>query len=482
MPSLTLVPRQTPIAPLNTEALQALSDLQRQQKTTKRLTQHLIQAAQQLEGVAAQLNERGVRHEAEYRKKRRRLGSSNDHEEGGQAEAETEQEKADYEEFQIQVRELTKKLDNGVRAVVDDQVWADGLPETIREIARKAERSAVQAAAAQRQTQQESQRVNGEDDDEEGESLRNTATDDTTAYPPAPAMEETPSSLLKSLLEEQSTTWSSKSLTERYSQHNTYVGFYRMLHDSRDPEGNGPPIPHHTLWFANEEDVTNLVPGGTQQTQRTTRRGAPTTAEDDSSDPEIQIAREKISIKCPITFLPFTQPLTSTKCPHSFDAPAIDSLLSRTQSHLPFTDAQNAELATISDMKARNRRAAQIGVPAIPCPVCSVLLSRGDFRPDPVLKRRVERILAAEEREREEEEEEEDGDGDGDSEDEDAVVGRGVGTQRKPMGLGSSPPPVSGKRKSALEIKRERARSKSRGISVVPATQLGVGDGESEGE
>lgn len=337
MPALPRVPRQSPVAPLNAEAHQALSDLQRQQKFTKRLTHHLSHAADQLTAVAEQLNHRGTNYTVDYRKKVRRDAANGE---------ENQQAKKDYEDFQNKLQELTRVLDSGVRAVVDDQTWVAGLPEIMKDIARKAQASSTNA-------ERQSQNVDDNDDEEAA-----------TAYPTPPAAEDMPSALIKAARDDLTTDWASKTLTERYSQHNTYVGFYRGVHDAKNPNPgeDGPPLPHHSLWFANEEKQLNpsyIAPG--TQTQRTRRpRGPSNEAAAEDSDPassDVEIAREKISIKCPITFLPFTDPLTSTKCPHSFDRPAIMDMLSRTQTTLVPNAAQIAELELVHQPHARAKRA-----------------------------------------------------------------------------------------------------------------------------
>jgi Zinc-finger of the MIZ type in Nse subunit len=456
MPALPLVTRQPPVAPLNADAQQALTDLQRQQKNTKRLVHHLTQAADQLAVVADQLNDRGINYGIDYRKKRRRADANN--------EEEDPHEKAQYEDFQSKVQELTRRMDNGVRNIVDDQVWVDSLPEAMKQIIRKVEAS---AEAAQRQTQP----VIGEDEDEPA-----------TTYPAPPTAEDVPSALLKAVRQDLATAWSDKTLTERYSQNNTYVGFYRTVHDARNPDGDGAPIPHHSLWFANEEDVNpSYVPPGTQP-KRTRRRGPSNEHasgdEDATNSSDVEIAREKISIKCPITYLPFTDPLTSTKCPHSFDRPGIMDMLRRTQTTLPLTDAQVAEVSRIRDQRARTTKVKELQPPAIQCPVCTILLTKDDFRPDPALLRKVQRIQAAEAREREAATSDIDPDSDADDDDEDGdeTVGSGRGTQGRAV---ASPPEPSAK-KRGWEIKKERAKRKSRGVSRVPATQLGGDEEEDE--
>ncbi len=460
MPALPLVPRQPPVAPLNAEAQQALAHLQRQQKITKRLNHHLAQAADQLANAAVQLNDRETSYALEYRRKSRKAEAH--------GEEEDEEEKTAYEGFRKKVEDLTRTMDNGIRSVVDDQMWVDALPEIMERIARKAE-------ATSQQQQPQTQDTDGEDDE-----------DQATADPPAPTPEDVPSALIKTAAEDLATKWSSKTLTERYSQHNTYVGFYRGVYDAKNPGEDGPPIPHHSLWFANEEDVNGsyIAPGTQLQTQQRSRRQNRGASNDedaaqndeqdnDSSSSDIEIARERISIKCPITFLPFTDPLTSTKCPHSFDRAGITDMLRRTQTSLALTDAQAAEVAQAPSNAARSRKMAELRTKAIPCPVCSTMLAAADLRPDPVLLRKVKRIQAAEAREREACTSDADSDSE-DSDDSDGIVA--PGTQRKPLGLGSSPAGRGAKeeekRKSALQIKRERALSKSRGVSVVPQTQL----------
>lgn len=468
MSALPLVPRQPPVAPLNAAARQALACLGQQQKNTKRLAHHLKQAADQLAVVAGQLNYRGIDYSAEQGKKRRRAEVN--------GEEEDQQEKTAYEDFQRKLQDLTRTTDNGVRAIVDDQIWLDRLPEIMKQIACKAE-------AASQASQRQIQHTEGKDEDED-EAARPDSS-------PPPSAEEVPSVLLKAAREDLSTKWSSRTLTQRYSQNNTYVEFYRTVHDSKNPGEDAPPLPHPSLWFANEEDVnpSYVAPGTQQQTQRHRRPGRPSDEADgaasEASFSDIEIAREKISIKCPITLVPFKSPVTSIKCPHSFDKAGITAMLQRTTISLPLTDAQMAEIKQIRDSRGKARKTAEFHIPAIPCPVCSTLLTEADLHPDPVLLRKVHRIQAAEAREREAATSDLDG-GSDDSDDEDGIIVPGKGTQRKPVGLGSSPPPPSvraGKKKSALDIKRERARSKSRGISMVPQTQLGEeGDEEIEDE
>ncbi|KAI5300953.1 hypothetical protein KEM56_002076 [Ascosphaera pollenicola] len=92
----------------------------------------------------------------------------------------------------------------------------------------------------------------------------------------------------------------------RYADNNDYKQFKRSVHEaSYADREEAPPLPPASTWF---DDVNS--------NQRKTHRA-------DSDDDEIQISREKQSLKCPITLLPFKQPVTSKRCPHSFEKDAI---------------------------------------------------------------------------------------------------------------------------------------------------------------
>jgi SUMO ligase MMS21 Smc5/6 complex component len=79
----------------------------------------------------------------------------------------------------------------------------------------------------------------------------------------------------------------------------------------------------------------------------------------DNDDDDIEIEGEHISLKCPLTLLPFTDPVTSKKCPHSFERNAI----------LPMI--QNSE-ARIGGVRRGD------GERAVKCPICEQV--RSEFR------------------------------------------------------------------------------------------------------
>lgn len=117
-------------------------------------------------------------------------------------------------------------------------------------------------------------------------------------------------------------------------------------------------MPHPDSWFGPEASQTT---SSTSQQQRGStgpsprpRRGAGaqgTDPDSGSDSDDVAIAREKTSLKCPITLLPFRDPVTSKKCPHSFEREAILSMI------------------ISSGARVGGRRRGE-GERAVKCPVC----------------------------------------------------------------------------------------------------------------
>lgn len=140
------------------------------------------------------------------------------------------------------------------------------------------------------------------------------------------------------------------------------------------------------MWFTHLEEPAGAA--ADEHGHRTRTRGgqrARSASPADSDD--IAIERERISLKCPLTLLPFRDPVTSTKCPHSFEREAIEGMIASSATTAP------------APAGSRARR-----VRSVKCPVCSEVLTAADLRSDPVLLRRVRRAEAATRREAEEEE------------------------------------------------------------------------------
>lgn len=446
MPSVSTLRPQPPVAPLNANAKQALAELLQAKAGRKRLNDYLRDVAEKLTGVAGQLNDRGSEEQLKYTKKQARLET--------EGEDVDEKERAEHDAFQAKVEDLTQKMDRRVRGVIDEQVWLEAIPDVLRGVAT---RSGALAQATQQHTQGPTplatQRNRGGDGLADEEDSADSSTETEVAGPPDPR--EAPTALLRASFKDQSSNWNAKSLTERYANTNEYTGFYRTVYDAKNPNENAPPVPHASLWFAGEEDPDSLP---------TASQSRPTGEDEDDSD--LEIASERVSTKCPITLLTFKSPLTSTKCPHSFEKEAILDMLRTTTEYLPFTPDQQVEIDRVSSAAAKERKKKEMGTPMVKCPVCSCPLREADLKPDPVLLRKAKRMQASASRR-------ENGEGASVDEDEDGDEDEGEaprGTQRKPVGLGSSP----ARRASGRMVKDERAKSVFSGSQLPSGTQTSI--------
>lgn len=146
-------------------------------------------------------------------------------------------------------------------------------------------------------------------------------------------------------------------------------------------------MPASSTWFAHLEDTTGEGASGSQsrgssgRNRRTRNQREASPADSD----DIAIERERVSLRCPLTLLQFRDPVTSTKCPHTFEREAITDMISRSTLFLPNPQG-----------RGRRLRAAK-------CPVCSNLLATEDLRADPVILRKIRRAEELQAREEDDE-------------------------------------------------------------------------------
>ncbi|KAL9621498.1 MAG: hypothetical protein Q9160_004028 [Pyrenula sp. 1 TL-2023] len=452
----TLPPYESPTAPLNAKAQIALSGLLGNPAVTK-LQKQIADAASLLHTVASDLNDYGAECRELHLKKKARRGGN---EEDPTAEAE-------HAETEKRVEELTTKLDHAVRKAVDEEVLVGALPEIMEGVVNQAsesERTAQTQSSFPTQTQRSRNRRTMADDDSEDEDEGNDEAQNASGQREATSQPiVSASTVLSSALQAHNTSRASQSLSNRYANHNTYIAFKQSVHDAQHHEENAPPLPSRKTWFAAEDQKRTAPtdedsPSSSNRRDTTIRHPRPTTSanpatqqeqsEEEEDDDELEVRSEKISTKCPITFLPFQSPLTSTKCRHSFEAHAILDMLSRSKDSLPVGPPPSSSQAP-SQSQARHRSGF---VKAVKCPICSTLNSREDLREDHVLARKVRRLEALETQRMERMEEDEE-----DEEEEDDGDRRQVKKEKeKGVVVGSSPP------KSLKErVKNEQASGRS---------------------
>ncbi|KAL2012203.1 hypothetical protein VTN00DRAFT_4921 [Thermoascus crustaceus] len=406
----TLPTYEPPSAPLNPAGQRALAALL-QSHSLRHLKAHLQHASEKLAETASEANERltdaRVRYERQkerrQQKQERRRGEGEDGEGEDDEGDDEEEEKQKLARMEERVNEVTGKLEETMRQVVDAEVKLDALTGVVGELGREADEANTQQGRRTRSGGGGRRRTRrrGEDEDEEDGSDQDyeeqeEEDDDEDGEGGRRRGEKPPSQKLEDKLAEQNAKWEGMSLTQRYTTNNAYIGFKRMVHDAQHPGDDIPPLPHASTWFSHLEDPASAnAPStsratGSPPARRTRNRNRSASPAANDDDDDVAIARERISLRCPLTLQPFRDPVTSTKCPHSFEREAIETMIARSSQTAPAPGGPGST--------GRPHR-----VRAVECPVCSVMLRLGDLRSDPVLLRRVKRAEAARQREDDEE-------------------------------------------------------------------------------
>ena len=344
-----LPPYEKPSFPLNPAAQRALEQLRRAHDL-KNLKHGFPEAQAALSTTAGDINDRLYQKELAAKKRR------TERERSGSEEAEAGDEiERSLEVFREKVERMTQRMDESMRKMIDGRHSTQSINDSLAAISSDARtNAATQASTLQARTQQY-------------EDFQ--PTDPTAGTQDQP----TPIESFKSKMEDAKTRYQSYTLNERYANDNDYRNFRRVVNDAKHPDGD-VQLAHHSEWF---EEAGTAAPG-------MTGRGR-ADDEDEDEDDDIAISRTTISTKCPLTLQEFVSPLSSTKCPHSFEAEAISNMISRSPTR------------------------------EVRCPVsgCSQMLKQADLHSDAVLIRRIRRLQRAKELEQEEADEGEDG-GDGD--------------------------------------------------------------------
>lgn len=135
-------------------------------------------------------------------------------------------------------------------------------------------------------------------------------------------------------------------------------------------------MPHASTWFpsnspsdptnTNNDTTTTSTLANTRNknkhTNNTTNSEVPPSP---TSSEDLAVASERISIKCPLTLLTMKDPVTSQKCPHSFEKEAILGMIAASDVYVGGNGG--------------GRRGG--GQKAMKCPVCEVVSS--PFFPSP---------------------------------------------------------------------------------------------------
>ncbi|KAK5163972.1 uncharacterized protein LTR77_010368 [Saxophila tyrrhenica] len=389
-----LPPYEAPSFPLNPAAQRALDNLTRTHNL-KKLDDSITDAQKALQDVAAGINDRLSEREKQVSKKRKAQAPDPTPDDA----AEAGEEGQNLDELRDKVQRMTTRMDESIRKLIDGQHSVQAIRESIAATATDARASASTQASTQAGPTQRRRRQDGEEGDgEEDEEYQDFTPTDPRGGTQA---QKTAIETFRSKLEDSKTRYQSHSLAERYAENNTYRDFRRVVHDAQHHDGD-VPLAHHSDWF---DEGPAPAPG------MTTRARADADADDDSDD-DLAVSRMTISTKCPLTLTEFKQPLTSRKCPHSFESAAILSLLST----------------------SATRENGRAGEKIVQCPVsgCSQTLTKNDLHTDAVLVRQIKRLQRSRELEEEDGDDDQDGangatvveDGDDAADVDDIVEGR----------------------------------------------------------
>ncbi|KAM0723579.1 hypothetical protein Q7P37_000566 [Cladosporium fusiforme] len=360
---------------LNPDAQRALADLARKHNL-KQLDAKFQDAQDAVTVSAGEINDRLTDKEKASKRLRAKQQASQD----GDADGSVEAFEADLEQMKAKVENMTKRMEEGMRKMIDGQHAVQAMKDTIEGAAVTARADAsTQATTINTRSQGRRRRGDdgeeGEEENEEEEYQEFTPTDPAGGTQPVASVSE--SWLHK--IDDEKTRYQNYTLSQRYAKNNNYRNFKGIVHTSRYPEGE-VELPHESTWFnaagaAPEPGVTGAGP------------------EDSDEDDDIQIQRAKTSTKCPLTLQEFRNPLTSTKCKHSFEASAILEMLKLSND-------------TVGGKPGPRGRTVG-GEKAVRCPVasCDSMLTKGDLHKDMVIVHQIARLQRARRLEEEEDEE-----------------------------------------------------------------------------
>ncbi|RDA84599.1 hypothetical protein CP532_6034 [Ophiocordyceps camponoti-leonardi (nom. inval.)] len=134
---------------------------------------------------------------------------------------------------------------------------------------------------------------------------------------------------------------------QRYAVQNDYIAFKKSWHDAVAGK-DGPPLADASKWFRPDgQPVMDRRPHDGSARRRSGADGDDVEdgddddvvgGDDEDDDDEIAVAREVISVNCPLTLRPMVEPYSNKKCKHTFERSAIvDYLSSQREMQCPQT-------------------------------------------------------------------------------------------------------------------------------------------------
>ncbi|KAF2713750.1 hypothetical protein K504DRAFT_424646 [Pleomassaria siparia CBS 279.74] len=333
------------------------------QRTLSMLKGHHNRAATLVTEAVGSVNDR-VRYSQEYIGRRQRKWDKGNNLETREAD---EKKAADLKE---KAEELTERLEASMRQMIDGETSAQRTYDSLQWVSEHGSRQMRQeydAQMSQRQSQSQRRRrtQDGDGDGDGDEQEEEEASPGPTPLDGSRVALTGPWEFYADRQKKEKDKHVSISHYTRYAKNNDYIGFKQMAHDARYGD-DGPTMPRPETWF--------------------TERGSPApgvtaTQNGNDSDDDIVLDKATVSTKCPLTLQRFRDPVTSSKCPHSFEkGPIVDMIRTST--------------ATLSGGVRGH------GVKCVQCPVpgCDQNLTLADLKTDAILLRKLKRMQEAEKR------------------------------------------------------------------------------------
>lgn len=295
--ALELPPYEQPSCPLTADGREKLKELSGSRMNEK-LQKHTKESAKLLANSVWAINDRAtarkkeVPNAAEREAKRRRTNSThNDGETRGPGAAsigaDLERARARAAELEEQVTPLTTHVEAAMRSVLDTQAAVQDDEEVLRGL--------PEAVAVAQQAMLDAALQEMDVADDEG----------PPEVPGVPVLR-----VLEKERRAKAAAYDALSAHQRYARSNAYVDFKRHWHDGL--YGDEVPVPDARTWFDRDGNPQHLVAAG---------------GDDDDSDADVRIAREKRSFRCPLSLVALTEPYTCRRCKHTFQKEAIYSYL-----------------------------------------------------------------------------------------------------------------------------------------------------------
>ncbi len=312
-PSTALPAYEPPSCPLNDAARRALGELSNNRETSGAAAYgtHLKESVNNLGHSVIDLQER-LRSQRDRLANLRRRRAEKGIEDKTPDEQRLEHHLASFSDS---VNSLSRESEVAVRDLIDRRAELEDQAAVLGDLytaAATQENAASATGARQTRNSRTTTAANqdgGDDDDHVAAGAeQDPEQQDTKPLPPA--------STRDSFRERQAhkrSEFEQLGVYERYAVNNDYANFKKLWHDAARPE-DGPPLPDASRWFrADGEPVLPSAADG----QLDEDDGA------EGSDDDIAVAREVISLRCPLSLRPLEEPYSNHKCKHTFEKSSL---------------------------------------------------------------------------------------------------------------------------------------------------------------